>query len=423
MKKLTLRTSLLLGLLWVGLSGCKSGLLMDVELAMAEAAAGRSDNGSKTFLQSSFPHYPDISSDNALVFDDLLNNKKIFAQTISNTSEKKIITSQTVINVTDESAWNDYFDSNYDNVENYMHQHGPDFYKGVFRKGRTITLKPYALGQFEVTRELYEAVLKLEDSSEVNKNPSYFSGYGDSSTASGETASLRPVECVSWYDAVYFCNALTKCTMPEANCVYEISSIVRDERTRSIVSAVVRANYSRYGYRLPTEEEWEFAARGGDADGTDWRYAFSGIDTNGTYEVYSNYYKAKINVRYRIYDGINNWLINDENLRKVAWYNDYNLQYNHEGYAEHETGKKLPNAIGLYDMSGNVREWCADGYTESVFDKTENNPSKPVAFDSAVIRGGAWNDPAYDCSVSSRNYHALSTTSNATGIRICRTLP
>lgn len=397
---------------------------MDVGLAMTEAAStGRTDNGSRTFLQTSFPHYPDISSDNALVFDDLLNNKKIFSRVISNSSEKKILTSQIVIDVPDESAWDDYIDDTYNHVDNYMHHHGPDFYKGVFRRGRTITLKPYALGQFEVTRELYEAVLKLEDSSEVNKTPSYFSGYGDKSTAEGESSEKRPVESVSWYDAVYFCNALTKCTMPESNCVYEISSIVRDEDTRSIVSAVVRANYDRYGYRLPTEEEWEFAARGGDVDGSDWRYAFAGIDTNGTYKVFSYYYKANVDVRYRLYDGRCLWLINDDNLRKVAWYYDDNLQYNHQGYAEHETGKKLANILGLYDMSGNVREWCTDGYTASVFDKTENNPAKPVAFDTAVIRGGAWNDPAYDCSVSSRNYHKLSTSSNATGIRICRTLP
>lgn len=397
---------------------------MDVGLVMAESVStGRTDNGSNTFLQSSFPHYPDISSDNALIFDELLSNKKIFSQTISNTSERKILTSQTVINVTDESAWHDYIDDSYNKVDNYMHEHGPDFYKGVFRRGRTITLEPYALGKYEVTRELYEAVLKLEDPEEVNKNPAYFSGIGDNSTAEGESAALRPVECISWYDAVYFCNALTKCTMPESNCVYEISSIVRDENTRSIVSAVVRANYSRYGYRLPTEDEWEYAARGGDADGTDWRYAFSGTDTYGTYKVVSYFSKSVVDVRYRCYDGINHWLINDENLRKVAWYYDDNLKFNHPGYAEHETGKKLPNALGLYDMSGNVREWCTDGYTDSVFDKTANNPAKPISYEKAVVRGGAWNDPAYDCSVSSRNYHSLSTSSKATGIRICRTLP
>ena len=81
-------------------------------------------------------------------------------------------------------------------------------YDGVFIQGRTVTLSPYIMSKYEVTQQLYQAVMN-SNSDNISATPSSFT----SSPATGETQDYRPVECVTWYDAVYFCNLLTEKTM------------------------------------------------------------------------------------------------------------------------------------------------------------------------------------------------------------------
>ena len=173
-------------------------------------------------------------------------------------------------------------------------------------------IKGYKISKYEVTQELYEAVMGI--------NPSWFNNTSnETKILNGEKQSRRPVECVTWFDAIYFCNALTKLTLGESECCYKISKIERrNDRTDSkisyIYSCVVEYDLSKKGYRLPTESEWEFAARGGTTE--KWDKAYSG----------------------------------SKKIKDVAWFRE------NSGGITHEVGKKLPNSLGLYDMTGNVSE-------------------------------------------------------------------
>lgn len=181
-----------------------------------------------------------------------------------------------------------------------------------FSKNENITeLKGYKISKYETTQELYEAVMGL--------NPSYFNNKSSRTKISnGENQSRRPVECVTWYDAIYFCNCLTILTLGESECCYKISNIERrhdrtDSKIGYIYSCTVEYDFSKKGYRLPTEIEWEFAARGGTSD--KWDKTYSGSNK----------------------------------IKDVAWYRE-------NSGITHEVGKKKPNALGIYDMTGNVRE-------------------------------------------------------------------
>jgi len=186
---------------------------------------------------------------------------------------------------------------------------------------RTVTLTGFSIGKYEVTQAQYQAVMGY--------NPSEFK----TDAASGETQNRRPVENVTWYDAIEFCNKLS--TREGLQPIYSISYRT-PETGYPITSATVTANWNNNGYRLPTEVQWECACRAGTT--TPWH---SGTETE---------------------------------LGNYAWY-DAN-----SNDKTHEVGKKSPNAFGLYDMSGNVWEWCWDWYDGSRSDR--------------VVRGGGWDNSA-----------------------------
>lgn len=187
----------------------------------------------------------------------------------------------------------------------------------------SVTLSDYYIGETEVTQELWSAVM--------GSNPSHF------------TANIqRPVEQVSWDDCQTFISRLNELTGET--------------------------------FRLPTEAQWEYAARGGNqAQG-------------------------------RLYSGSNT-------IDDVAWY------WDNSSSTTHPVKTKAPNELGIYDMSGNVWEWCSDWYGSYSSD-AQTDPTGPSTGSYRVFRGGSWDFYATHCRVAFRNCNSPTYSFNFLGLRL-----
>ncbi|MBN1426384.1 formylglycine-generating enzyme family protein [Candidatus Fermentibacteria bacterium] len=203
-------------------------------------------------------------------------------------------------------------------------------------------------------------VTQAEYQDVMGTNPSHFPG------------AERPVERVTWWNAALFCNALS---------VREGLTAFYNDGDLTAQGDTVRMDWSADGYRLPTEAEWEYACRAGTT--TDF---YSGSQSSSRH---------------------------DQNMDLIGWY-----WFNSE-WSPQDVGQKLPNAFGVYDMSGNVAEWCNDRFG-AYSAESQTDPHGPTFGASRLTRGGSWYNYPQVCRSANRDQYHPSQAYYTVGFRLAR---
>jgi len=223
------------------------------------------------------------------------------------------------------------------------------------RPVRTVTVKSFNIGKYPVTQKEWFDIMGTTIRTQQNTNRPVLAGEGDD----------YPMYFVSWNDAIEYCNR--RSIKEGLTPVYQIDG------------RVVTCDWDANGYRLPTEAEWEYAARGGSRNPSEFLYSGSN--------------KAD----------------------DVAWF-----ATPRSARSTRSVGGKAPNGLGIYDMSGNVWEWCWDWYADDYNYEGANlpNPRGAPSGTRRVLRGGSWSSSDWQSRCAYRLYASPTNRSQDRGFRV-----
>ena len=224
------------------------------------------------------------------------------------------------------------------------------------RPVHAVTVSGFSISKYPITQKEWSEVMgtTIQQQRDAADRSGRLAGVGDN----------HPIYYVNWYEAVDYCN--------KRSVMEGLTPAYRGSRDN------ITCDWNANGYRLPTEAEWEFAAKGGTRD-------LMALEYSGS-----------------------------NSVEAVAWHNE-----NSEGSA-YPVGSKAPNSLGLYDMSGNVYEWCWDKYGS--YSRTAQTDPKGSTSSRAnnVRRGGGWSSDAYNVRSTNRSFAAPANRYDYVGFRVVR---
>ncbi|MDP2984635.1 MAG: formylglycine-generating enzyme family protein [Candidatus Latescibacter sp.] len=215
---------------------------------------------------------------------------------------------------------------------------------GIAEPVHTVTLSAFSMSAYEITQGQFKTVIR--------SNMPYFKGLSNDNL---------PMEKVSWWEAIKYCNALNAKAGLQP-CYNEGTG---------------DCDFTKSGFRLPTEAEWEYACRGGTT---------------------TNYYTGDT----------------ESDLARAGWY------FSNSSNKSHPVGRKTPNAWGLYDMHGNAWEWCNDWYEDYTSANNAINPTGALFGSNRIVRGGAWYSGGSVCRSAARAVNPPSGRLGNFGFRVVR---